>query len=373
MIIFRYITKEITTVLMVVTAILLLIFLSNQFVRYLNYIADGRLFNGLLFDLMLLEIPNLLGLLLPLGLFLGILLVFGRLQAENEMTVLAACGMSRSSLMLMTLCCTLVVAIMVGVLTLWATPHLFSIKNRLLTQTDNTSLLVSLLPGRFQAINEGQEVFYVENMSRDHKKVGNVFVAERSKNPNTEAGGEWTVFAAKEGYQYRDKKSGDQFIAVKQGYRYQGTPGQQDYRIVRYGEYGVRLQTQPKIMVDAHKTLTTSKLWQEAAINPQIAAELQWRLSVPIMAFLLGVLAVPLSRVKPRQGRYAALLPAILIYVIYANMMFVGRAWVADGTVSAAMGMWWIHAIILVLALLLLPSPTSWKTLFYRLGKRRPG
>src|SRR6202000_2196053 len=33
-------------------------------------------------------------------------------------------------------------------------------------------------------------------------------------------------------------------------------------------------------------------------------AEFEWRLSTPLSTLLLGMLAVPLSRVQPRQGRY---------------------------------------------------------------------
>lgn len=365
MIIFRYLIKEVTTVLIVITTLLLFIFLSNQLVRYLGYAADGRLISTLLLQLILIEIPQLLSLLLPLGLFLGILLAYGRLYVDNEMLIFHACGLSRAKLVWITMPLAAVVAGIVFLITFWISPHLLSKKNEILEHS-KASLIETLLPGRFQASSDGRTVFYVESMSRDRQQVQNVFVAERLKNTeHDDAGGEWSIFSAQSGYQKLDPITGQRYIIAKNGYRYQGVPGQRDYRVAHFGEYGVELPVPSSIRSIEQKSMSTKKLWENRN-NPSEQAELQWRISIPLSAFLLALLAVPLSRVKPRQGKYAQLLPAVLIYIIYANLLFVGRAWVNDGVVPSSIGMWWIHVALVVLIAILLWRQSALRAKFVR-------
>src|SRR5580692_5694408 len=116
MIISRYLIKEIFNALFSVAFVMLLIFLSNQLIRYLKYAANGKIAASVVMQLMGLEIPYLLVLLLPLGLFLGILFAYGRLYAENEMRVMQACGLSTKRLLMITTSCSMFVGLIVMVL-----------------------------------------------------------------------------------------------------------------------------------------------------------------------------------------------------------------------------------------------------------------
>jgi lipopolysaccharide export system permease protein len=88
--------------------------------------------------------------------------------------------------------------------------------------------------------------------------------------------------------------------------------------------------------------------------DPSDQAELQWRLGVPLSAALLALLAVPLSRGQPREPRYGKALVAILAYIIYTNVLAIGRGWVADGTIPTNVGLWWIHLGALLIGLVML-------------------
>ncbi|HVY54055.1 MAG TPA: LptF/LptG family permease, partial [Gammaproteobacteria bacterium] len=78
MIIRRYLNKEILLTLFAVTLVLMLIFISQQTIRYLGYAASGKIASNILLPLLGFEIPYLLVLLLPLGLYLGMYLVYSR-------------------------------------------------------------------------------------------------------------------------------------------------------------------------------------------------------------------------------------------------------------------------------------------------------
>lgn len=354
MIISRYISKEILLTLLGVTFVLLLAFLSQQVVRYLNYAAIGKIPVDVLFELVSFEIPYLLALLLPLGLYLAMLLSYGRLYAEREMSILQLAGFGNKKLLRLTLQLGLFIAFFVLFLMLWVNPWISEKRQKVMASDEATlHLIQTLLPGRFQVSPDGRHVMYVEKLSRDHKRAENVFLAQEKQNKNNESHSDWMLVLAKQGYQIKDNETQDQFFVTRGGYRYEGTPGQNDYKIIRFNKYAVRIpQKEVRISHLENETLPLQTLWHDYG-DPKRAGELQWRFSIAISALMLALLAVPISSVKPRKSRYWALIPAIIFYITYINLLFISRHWVEIGRVSIAVGMWWVHAAIFMIFLLL--------------------
>lgn len=365
MIIARYLIREILQTLLAVTLILLFIFSCNEFVRYLSYVANGKYPGWVLFDIVILQIPILLGLLLPLGLYLGILLGYGRLYAEYEMTVLFACGFSRQQLMKVTLFFAGVVMIVVAILSTWAQPIMTLRSRAVLASAASGSVLQTVFPGRFQSMNNGKRVYYVENISRDKKNIGNVFIAQRmhadssSSAPSpsvpvkqkTPAAQTWGVLYASGGHEYVSPDK-NRYLVMTDGHLYKGLPGERNFEITQYSEYGFRTTTAPDMTwATSIDTLPTTKLFFLATKSRQIMAELQWRLSAPLSVILLAIVALPLSQLKPRQGKFARILPAALLYVVYANLIFVARSWLSDGKTPIWLGIWWVHILFLLMSI----------------------
>lgn len=373
MIIFRYLTKEIFQALFAVTFVLLLIFLSNQLVRYLSYAASGKIPASILLQLMGLEIPYLLAVLLPLGLYLGILLVYGRMYAENELRVMQAYGLSTKKLVKITGIFALFVMMIVVGLTFWVNPFIASQKDQLIAKGLSTqNLFDTLMPGRFQLSGDDKRVIYVERVTRNHQEAQNIFVAEQKPRPAQAAsseGNSWAVLSAKSGYQARDPLTHDRFVVATDGYRYEGVPGLLDYKIIQFKKYAIRIPDQEiRTLRQLEEAVPTKTLWQHYH-DPKNAAELQWRISLPLSLLLLALFAIPMSRVGPRQGRYAQILPAILIYVIYINLLFVARDWVEHQYLPNIFGMWWVHGIFFGLIVLVLTIQSgAWR----HLRKPRP-
>jgi len=350
-IISRYLIKEVLSSLLGVTLVLLLIFLSNQLVRYLSYAASGKIASHLLLQLMGFEIPYLLALLLPLGLYLGIILAYGRLYADSEMTVLNACGLSINRLFAITSVLAAIVAAVVVMLMLWVNPLIIQEKGREIAQD---TVIDTLRPGRFQVIGDGRRVVYVEQISRNRQRANNLFIAEEQKKLNDTGRPSWVVVSAASGYQAKNHDTHDNFIVSDQGYRYEGIPGQNEYKVIQFQKYAVRIPN--ATMSSGHQEtegIPSAQLWQDYK-NPLKAAELQWRFSIGISVLVLMVLAIPLCKVRPRQGRYASLFPAMLIYIIYVNLLFVARNWVEIRIVPIYLGMWWVHVLVLAIGILLL-------------------
>jgi lipopolysaccharide export system permease protein len=238
---------------------------------------------------------------------------------------------------------------------LWVNPWISAKRQQVMSSDEATlHLIQTLIPGRLQPSPDGRHVMYVERMSRDRTKAENVFMAHESDNPDNPDQGSWMLLFASQGYQMKDKPSQETYFVTTDGYRYEGTVGQNEYKIIRFKKYAVRIpQNDVHVTHQQGEVLSISQLWDDYA-NPKSAAELQWRLSISLSAFLLAMLAVTMSSVRPRQGRYMRLLPAGLIYVVYVNLLFVARRWVEQGSVSVPIGIWWVHALVLAAILLTL-------------------
>ena len=344
MIIFRYLSREIYQATTAVTGVLLLIFLCHQFVRFLAKAAQGKLGFAIVFNLLAIQIPYLLGLLLPAGFFLGILLDYGRLYAEHEMTILRCSGMSQGQLVKQTLCISLPVMALVGLLLLWITPHLRAYQERLRTNSQAETLFQTAVPGRFQLLPGGL-IYYIEELTRDHKSAKQVFVAKQNKQGDDSS---WSVLSAEVAREELDQTYPGHFIVAEKGYRYFGEPGSPDFRVLQFAKYGMRLDDEVPDFRRQYMAMTNVQLWEKRDEDKHAMPELQWRLVMPLSVPILALLAVPLSYVQPRKGRFAKLLPAILLYTIYGNMMFVSRSWLEQGTISPVLGMWWLPFCLLI-------------------------
>lgn len=355
MIISRYLTREVVNTLIAVTTVLVLAILSQQIVRYLNYAAVGKIPTDVLLELVSYEIPYLLALLLPLCLYLGIMLAYGRLYANNEMAILQLYGYGDRRILRLTVLIALVISAFVFYLMLWVNP-VISAKRQMVMESDAATvhLVQTLMPGRFQVSPDGSHVMFVEQLSRDRQRAQNVFLAQEKKSTTEGQQDSWTLVVASEGYQTKSKDDQGQFFVTTDGYRYEGIPGQNDFKITRFGKYWVRIPTS-----DVHasheedETLSTLQLIKEYN-NPKRAAELQWRLSIPITVFLLALLAVPLSSVRPRQSKLIVLLPAVLVWMLYFNSLVIARHWLEQGVIPISLGLWWVHGVMLLIVLAVL-------------------
>lgn len=351
MIIFRYLAKEVFLTLISLTSILVLIFLSNQLIQYLNRAASGSIPGVIIMKLMMLELPTLLCLLVPLGFYIAMLLAYGRLYAESEMTVLRACGYGPNKLLQHSLIMATVVTLIVAVVMIWGSPLIYIERAKLLRSTGIQTIVQTIMPGRFHAINESKEVFYVQSMSRDHTKAEQVFLAKRTIVQDKTR---WDVLWADQAFAETDPKTGEDYIILQNGKEYRGVPGHADYQIAEFGEYKARLPHPVIKISEDFRTISTANLFPFNNADRAKAAELQWRFSVPIMVLTLTLIAVPLSRINPRSGKYAKLLPAIIIYIVYANLLFIARDAMVSGKMPQWLGLWWVHLIIIAFGLLLI-------------------
>lgn len=341
----RYISRELLLTWLAVTLVLMLILLSGTLARLLGKAADGSIPSDAVWALLTFTGARYLILIIPLSLYLGVLLCFSRLYKDNEMAALGACGVGLKRLYRPLLMVVVPATTVLFVLTLFVMPWVSQQAETLKAEIENRSELSGLIAGRFNESKKGNAVLFMQKQSDDGRYMNNVFLHQTNvsaKKAITEQ-----IESADLASRYRDTEGRD-FILFERGQHYEGQPGQADFKITQYERKGVYLEedaidqkSSPK------KALDTLTLWQSDRADYR--AELHWRLSLPIGAFLLAVLALPLSYTTPRKGRYSKLALAILIYLVYSNLLGVGQTWVEDQKVPAWLGIWWVHGFAICL------------------------
>ncbi len=354
MIIYRYLAKEVLSSMFAVSFVLLLIIFSARFVKYLAEAAAGKLDAGVLLTLMAYKSLGFLELILPLGLFIGILMSYGRLYLESEMTVLFACGLSDKQLLGYTLFTSFAVALLVAFLGMYLGPHGVNASEKLLAEQRNRTDFETLKPARFNHLDGGKGVSYAESISKDKKELNNVFIAELTRNSEK---GVPTILMAESGETIIDTGFGQKYLLLKNGKQYKGRPGGVDYEVVEFEEL-YQLLPEPDYSITKRKAtdgMSTRELYEDG--SDSASAALQWRLSLPVLVMIVGFLAVPLSRTQPRRGRYGKLLPAILIYIFYLVFLNAARGVIDNGSAPIVGLLWWTHGIFLMLAIFLYHAP----------------
>lgn len=350
MIIRRYLSLQVLGSTASVALVLTVILMSGRVIKYFGMAADGRMDVKLLTAVLLYRLPGFLELIVPLGMFIAILLVFGRLYLDNEMAVLSASGVSRAQIVGHLALPVLIIMMLVAATSLYVTPRGNAESERLFAEQAERNTFDLVKPGRFQRI--GDRMLYVADISKDKRRLLDVRLFEEKTVPDGPA--RQILTQAESGRREADAATGDVYLVLENGVRHDVAAGDPVRREVRFEHYRVLLP-QP----DAVETLTRTRSFSTLAVraqrdsNPQARGEWIWRLSMPVLVPVVALLALSLSRVNPRQGRYLKLFPAILLYLSYVVGIAAVRNSVEKGKLLEGV-VWAVHAGYLLLALGLL-------------------
>ncbi|VAW91323.1 FIG000988: Predicted permease [hydrothermal vent metagenome] len=341
----RYLVKEVVLTFFGVTTVLLLIFVSGQLVSLYGKAASGGIQASAVLQILGLKSISNMVFILPLSFYIAILLAFSRLYKDNEMVVLAACGIGPGAILRGVLSLALVFSVVIGGLALYLAPWAESQSETLIKKQQNSNDVKSLASGRFKELSKGEGVVYVQEFDEDSLKMKRIFMQHRVNNKNS-------IVSAESGHRLDDKETGDQFLILENGQRHEGPMENGQTAVIRFASHGIRLELESDKQVQLRqKSVTSNVLWFRGQDRDH--AELQWRVSAAISVLILTILAVPLSKTSARQGRYAKLAIALLIFIIYSNLLSVSRAWLNKSVISPYLGLWWVHVLALVLAIIL--------------------
>ena len=326
-------------------AVLFGIVIAQRVTYYIGIAANGSIASNAINTLLGFSMLKFLPMLLSLTLFLSVLLTLTRQHRDSEMVVWFSSGMGLSSWIRPVLTFSIPVIILIAFLSLFVTPWATSKSAEYKTQLQRQDELATITPGVFKESKQSDRVYFVESFDKLGFYVKNIFIQSMQHQ-------KLGIIVAAQGHR-EAMPNKDNFLIMDKGRRYEGKPGTAEFTSTTFEHYAIRLEakeakdTAPIVIQAIPSTLP---LKENSASNN---AEIQGRIATPISALILVLLAIPLSFVDPRSGRSGNVAMAVLIYIVYNNMISITQALLSQGKLSPIIGLWPVHCAFLGLALYL--------------------
>jgi len=348
----RYLLKEVSKTFFIVFLIIFSILLSTQLLRILSSVTDGKIPIDFLFLLLGLRNIESMTLVLPLALFLGIILSLSRLYKDNEVVAMFSSGIGPSLFIKSFAPAIFLLFCIESLLVLYISPWSNVYVERI-TQVAAAKADVNLLEsGRFTILSNANTVIYVESIDKE-KNIANVFIRIRE-------GTNSRIIFSEQAKVQTDTKSGMNYFILKNGSRYEGIPGGNNYQLMSFEEYGMLLKANelPQRKQRVY-SMSVEQLWQNKE-QALIQAEIQWRISMVLSVVILSLLAIPLGKTSPRKGRFAMAFPALVVYFFYYTFLKASQNWIKVNDFPYWLGMWWVHLLFLAFFIFLYGLQLGW-------------
>lgn len=342
-----YLAREILKSSAATLLILYVILVSNALGRVLADIADGDIPQLALWPVLLSHSMNILTLLLPVGVFLGIVFAFGRMYKDHEIVVMNACGIGYRDFYKPVAMILVPVFVFSVYASLWLNAQVQRNAQAIIDREQSQHEFQQIRPGQFNQSGDGELVFFMESISEDRLELRDIIISQ------TDGSGR-VLETAEIGRQKIEEGSGNLFLVIGPGERYEGVPGDIAHHLIRYDQHGILIENQvaAKASRSRKEQMPPDELWRSPSLEDRV--EFHWRIATPVVLLVLGLIAVPLSYIAPRQGRFGKVGYALLIYIVYLNLMAIARAQLDNGILPLGLNFWWVHALFLALAIALL-------------------
>jgi len=332
--------RELATSAAATFLVLLGISITTQLVRLLGQAASGQITSPGVVALLGFTLVGYLPILLSVTLFIAVLMTLTRSYRDSEMVVWFSCGQGLTHWVRPVLSFALPLVLTIATLSLLLSPWAVEKAEEFRRQMDSRDDVAQITPGVFHESRRADRVYLVEEVAGKSNLVANVFVSSNQH-------GKLGVMVAQSGFQ-ETATNGDRFLVLQNGRRYEGAPGSTEYKIFEFERYAMRIETaDAAARAPTTKTLPTMDLLREP--NSRNLGELSWRVGLPASALILCLLAIPLSFVNPRAGRSMNIVLAILVYMIYSNVLSIMQASIAQDRINVFAGMWGVHLGMLLL------------------------
>jgi len=320
------------------------ILISTVLIRLLGQAAGGRVPADAVFALIGFGALANLPVVLSLTLFVAVLLSLSRCYRDSEMVVWFSSGLPLTAFIRPVLQFALPLALVIATMTLVVTPWANMKSEEFRAELDMRDDTTRVAPGVFRESAGQQRVFFTETGADEDGKLRNVFVS-------SEEGGQLSVISSAQGSISVDER-GDRFIVLEDGRRYDGLPGTPEYRVIEFERYSILIEERRAASLTVRSKATPTAVLL-ANRSDRHMGELAGRISLPVAALLLALVAIPLSFVNPRAGRSGNLVFALLAYLVYTNVIGVSEAWVSQGRLRFELAVILPHLVVLGLLALM--------------------
>jgi len=328
-----------------ITMLLVVMYGGILFAKYLADVAMGALATALIYKMLAFKLIEKLTVLLPVSLYVAVLIALSCMRRDSELMAIFASGLGPSFILGAVLRFALAFALVVGLISFYAGPWARSESLQLRAQAIKESDITGIAAGRFKEFSKGNGVVYVDQVSSDGRVMRDVFLQVRERD-------KLGILTAKQAQLETDESSGGRFVVFEEGRHYERTPGQLDYKVTDYKRYAMLIESASDVSTAVStRAIPTSVLWHYD--QAKYAAELQSRAAQVLACILLPLLAALLSRMTLGRRQHAVFIIAILIYVLYINLLEISIHMLKRGELPTYIGLWWAHgALVIVIAIL---------------------
>lgn len=358
MIINRYLIRELSRPLAVILGVLVALFGSYTAAGFLSDAVNGLLPADVIATLIGLKVLISLEVLIPAALYVSVLLSFARLYGESEFAAMFAIRVTPATLIRAVLTLSAGLALVVGFLSLVVRPlayqKLHQISDRAATLLD----LDAMEAGSFYVAQHGERVIFLGHRNGPGAPARDVFIKLRHAD-RTE------IIHARLADKVLQKTlahGSDVYLTDARIYELDRNDGPD--QILQAD--GLVVNPNARSGASGYSAVAATTMRLAGSSGASDIAELQWRLSTPLSTLLLGLLGIPLSRTRPRQGRYSRFGRAALIYFGYYLLCTSARTWVQHGAIGSFPGIWWAPVLLALVIASALYRPG--RTLAFRRG-----
>lgn len=345
----KYLYIELLKTFFAVLTVLLLITFGAEATKLLAMAVEGKVPSSIVLQLLLLKVPPALEVILPLVALLSVMLTVGRLYQDQEMVVMSSCGISPHYFQKRVLFFLIPLVLLTAWISLVVTPWSYKAERLLISEAQTLTPVSGLVPGRFNILPNDAGVFYTKSISKSGE-LSTIWIQRQSQTQDAEQ--DLILVAPKGQFEWVD---GRLVLVLEEGYSYLGmhypaTTASDEVEVQAFRRFEVlipELSSQPtrpdKLEV------STDILWGSDTLEHQ--ALLQWRLVTPFGVLVLGLIGLKMSRTGPREGRFVRVFYALLLYIVYSQLLVVGKESLSDGIWPATIGLWPIPILFLLFAL----------------------
>ncbi len=350
----RYLIREISRPFLFILGALVAVFASYCAAGILASAVNSLLPTNTIAEIVALKVLIALDVLIPIALFASVVLGFGRLYGDSEITAMAALSVSPATMVGAVLTVSGYLAIGVAALSLVARPWAYRQLHNLSQASAAILNVGAMQAGTFYIGQNGHRVIYLGRRDTPGAPAQNVFIRLQYAD-HTE------IIHAAQAEPLPAAAGGNPKVVLQDAHVYElGYAQPASDRIVN----AQTLLVDPDNRGGAsnrYATAATSSSRLAMSHSATDVAELQWRLSTPVSTLLLGLFGLPLSRVRPRQSRYARFGTALLVYCGYYLVCMSARSWVQQGLVPGFPGLWWAPALLGLALLAAWYRPPAWR------------
>lgn len=363
-ILFRHLLRQVALATLAVGVVLLVVLLTYQFAFVLGRAADGQVPASVVPALLGLSLRGNLNIILPFAVLLGTVVGLGRLYHESEIAAAQACGAGNGLLFGAAGAVTALAAALAAWMAFVDAPVAAREVVALRTAALRTAVTRGLVPGEFRSLGQGTTLHF-RARGADSGLRG-VFL-QRDLPAGADGAARMQLVLADTARYVLSADESHYLIDLTDGHSYEGVPGRGDWRVVAFRQQFVRIPVPQASLPGRPRVDVLGTRELVGATDPRRLAELHWRLAWVLNVIVLGLLAVPLARLQPRQGRHARVPWAVLLFAVYAGMLTAGRNLVERGDVPMWLGLWWVHLAALVLGLSMLRLPPLVARIWWRM------